>query len=107
MLEEQESSFTNPQTSDSMWISEEIFPPGGANNLAEVVQKAVGDLSMKPTEIPQVTAKPMQGEWIGNRVSNPKTDQRSALSNGDAYVRMEDESITDVVFIYLHGGQFL
>lgn len=102
MLEEQRASFSKGRPDASLWIYGEVFPVSKDNNLAELVAGAIQQLSHEITTLSEVPAESVSGEWIGHK----KKEAATSPSEEQIFSSLVQDLHSDIVMIYLHGGQF-
>ncbi|KAJ9606606.1 hypothetical protein H2200_008614 [Cladophialophora chaetospira] len=109
MREQQQASFVDPPPDRSMWISQDTFSVPLNHNLSESLRKAAVALATQKFEIPEASAVPVNGEWIGHRNKSQKYGEveQASLSDEETYTRLSKDTNEQMVIIYLHGGQFL
>lgn len=108
MLEQQQASLVEVPPESSMWISQDTLSVPLNHNLSEVLRKSAVALANQKAEIPEASAEPVDGEWVGhrNKSHEDRQDEQVFLSNEQAYARLAKDTNQEVVMIYLHGGQF-
>ena len=108
MLEEQRSSIIEPEVAGPMWISKDEFPVPDDNNVKHVVMAAVRDLGGQiDSDMAKVVTRPVKGEWVAHRSGEEGIIFDShRLSEEQKYTCLAEQAHSDVVFLFLHGGQF-
>lgn len=106
MLEEQRGSMVTAPVPDTTWVVEDVLPVPRANNLMEVVSKAITHLADGPVVIPETTLDPVVGEWVGSRRESQVVHDKTATESHDKFRGFIADTSSDLVFVFLHGGQF-
>lgn len=106
MLEEQQGSLVNGRVSETMWVVEDALPVPTANNLLDVVYKAIVELADGPVYVPETTLDSVNGEWVGTRRDTSNAHTETAMTDHENFQSLIADTSSDLVFIFLHGGQF-
>jgi hypothetical protein len=90
-------------------VVETVVPPPGDKILGEGVSNAIVEFGHGADEVPRTVVEPVRGERVGHR-STAKAVQEtrvdSGLDSSKNIHRLVDDRAGEVVFIFLHGGQF-
>lgn len=106
MLEEQRGSMVNASVPDTMWVVEDVLPVPKANDLLDVVSKAIEDLADGPVAVPETTLDPVKGEWVGSRRESQLVQNKAATASHDKFQGLVADTTSDLILVFLHGGQF-
>lgn len=106
MLEEQQGSLVYGPAPDTMWVVADALSVPTDNNLLDVVSKAIVELANGPVDVPETTLDTVKGEWIGSRRGTANVHNKPATADHEKFQRLIADTSSDLVFIFLHGGQF-
>ena len=102
----QRDGIRDPGVKGPMWISKVTLPQPD-NDVRDAVLHAIESLKTgdETFEIPE--AIPVEGEWTGHRAGAGKNTPEPELSEQEKYLKLREESPSDMTILYFHGGAYL
>ncbi|CAG7992710.1 unnamed protein product [Penicillium olsonii] len=101
----QRDGIRDPGVKGPMWISKVTLPQPD-NDVRDAVLHAIESLKTgdETFEIPE--AIPVEGEWTGHRAGAGKNTPEPELSEQEKYLKLREESPSDMTILYFHGGAY-
>ncbi|CAG8100887.1 unnamed protein product [Penicillium salamii] len=102
----QRDGIRDPGVKGPMWISK-VTLPQPENDVRDAVLHAIESLKTgdETYDIPE--AVPVEGEWTGYRAGVGKHTKEPDLSEEEKYLKLREESPSDMTILYFHGGAYL
>lgn len=103
---QQKRSMRDPGIKGPMWVSK-VTLPAPEDAVQDAVFKAIEDLKTggETFDIPGV--EPVEAEWTGYRSGVGKSAPQPDISEEEKYRKLQEESQSDMVILYFHGGAYL
>ncbi|CAG8280987.1 unnamed protein product [Penicillium salamii] len=101
----QRDGIRDPGVKGPMWISK-VTLPQPENDVRDAVLHAIESLKTgdETYDIPE--AVPVEGEWTGYRAGVGKHTKEPDLSEEEKYLKLREESPSDMTILYFHGGAY-
>ncbi|KAI9041264.1 alpha/beta hydrolase [Aspergillus affinis] len=102
---QQKHSMGDPGIKGPMWVSKVTFP-APEDAVQDAVLKAIEHLKTggETFDIPDVN--PVEAEWTGYRNGVGNNEPQPEISEEEKYKKLQEESQSDMVILYFHGGAY-
>ena len=103
---QQKQSMRDPGIKGPMWVSK-VTLPAPEDAVQDALFKAIEDLKSGGETFDVPGVRPVEAEWTGYRSGTSKNAPQPDISEEDKYKKLQEESQSDTVILYFHGGAYL